>query len=108
MYRFNRETHATLGPAVVEHRLQALMFPPLNSDGTNFLEWIHDARTVLNAEDLAKALITPVASTSDDPNPAANIPAVCKWQTLLLLQRHLDHALRMQYIEVDDPADLWA
>ena len=108
MNRFNRETHATLAPAVVESRLQALMFPPLSSDGTNFLEWINDAKTVLSAEDLARTLITPVASTSDAPNPAANIPAVCKWQALLLLRRHLDPALRLQYLEVDDPAELWA
>lgn len=95
MHRFNRETHATLGPAVVESRLQALMFPPLSSDGNNFLEWINDAKTVLSAEDLAKTLITPVASTSDAPNTATNIPVVCKWQALLLLRRHLDPALRL-------------
>jgi hypothetical protein len=107
MYRFNRESHATLGPTVVESRLQALMFTPLSSDGNNFLEWINDAKTVLSAEDLAKTLITPVASTSDAPS-AASVPAVCKWQALLLLRRHLDPALRLQYLEVDDLADLWA
>lgn len=107
MYRHNREFHATV-PRVMESRLQALMFPPLNSDGSNFLEWINDTKTVLSAEDLARTLITPVESTSSAPNAADNIPAVCKWQALLLLRRHLDHALRLQYLEVDDPADLWA
>jgi hypothetical protein len=108
MYKLNRESHATLRPAVVESRFQALMFPPLSSNGTNFLEWINDAKTVLSAEDLARTLIIPVASTFDAPTTANNILAVCKWQALLLLRRHLDHALRLQYIKVDDRADLWA
>jgi len=84
------------------------MFPPLSVDGTNFLEWINDAKTQLSAENLARTLITPVASTSVPTNLADNIPEVCKWQALLLLRRHLDQALRLQYLEVDDPADLWA
>ena len=62
----------------MESRLQALLFPPLNSDGSNFLEWINDAKIVLSAENLARTLIKPVASTSTGPNPADNIHAVCK------------------------------
>jgi hypothetical protein len=107
MNRNSRQAHSTY-PTLMESRLQALMFPPLSVDGTNFLEWINDAKTVLSAENLARTLITPVASTSAPPNPADNIPEVCKWQALLLLRRHLDQALRLQYLEVDDPADLWA
>ena len=98
-----KQSHRTL-----RNELQALMFPPLSVDGTNFLEWINDAKTVLSAENLARTLITPVASTSATTNRADNIPEVCKWQALLLLRRHLDQALRLQYLEVDDPADLWA
>lgn len=105
MNTYNRESHSTY-PTVVESRLQALLFPPLNSDGSNFLEWIHDAKTVLSAEDLARTLQPPVASTSIDGE--VQIPAVCKWQALLLLRRHLDQTLRLQYLEIDDPADLWA
>jgi hypothetical protein len=92
----------------LESRMQSLLFNPLSADGTNFLEWINDAKTVLNAEGIARTLITPVASTSDAPNPTANLPDVCKWQALLLLRRHLDPDLRLQYLEIDDPADLWA
>jgi hypothetical protein len=62
------------------------MFPPLSVDVTNFLEWINDVKTVLSAENLARTLITPVASTSTvAANPADNILEVCKWQALLLL-----------------------
>ena len=92
----------------MESRLQALLFPPLNYDGSNFLEWMNDAKIVLSAEDLARTLIQPVASTTTCPNPTDNIPAVCKWQAVILLRRHLDQTLRLQYLEVNDPADLWA
>ena len=84
MHRHTRESNTTY-PTIAESRLQALMFPPLNSDGSNFLEWINDAKTVLSVENLAKTLITPVASTSIGPIAANNIPAVCKWQALLFL-----------------------
>ena len=81
-----------------ESRLQPLVFATLNSDGSNFLEWLNDAKTVLAAEDLAITLET---------DPEEEVPAVYKPQALLILRRHLDHALRLQYIQVDDPAKLW-
>ena len=77
MNRYNRQSRAT-PPPVMESRLQALLFPQLNSDGSNFLEWVNDAKSVLSAEDLARTLIKPVASISFGPDPAENIPAVCK------------------------------
>lgn len=52
MNKQNKESHSTY-LAVVESRLQTFMFPPRNSDGSNFLEWINDVRTVLSVEDLA-------------------------------------------------------
>ena len=91
MNRYNRQSQATPS-TVMESRLQALLFPPLNSDGSNFLEWVNDAKTVLSAEDLARTLVKPVASdsTSFGRNLAENIPAVCKWQVVVLLRQHLD------------------
>ena len=77
MSRHKRESHATL-PLALEPKIQALAFPPLNSDGSNFLQWVNNAKTILNAEDLARTLITPVASTSARPNTADNVPIVCK------------------------------
>ena len=101
---------------MVESRLLNLLFSPLHLDGSNFLEWINDARTVLCAEDLAKTLIHPQPAHSpnnstdeaDNVPLVSEVPAVSKWQALALLRRHMDQALRMQYLEVDDPADLWA
>ena len=37
MHRHKRESHSTY-PTIVESKLQALMFSPLNFDGSNFLE----------------------------------------------------------------------
>ena len=45
--------------------MHALMFAPISSDGSNFLEWVIDAKVLLSAEDLAKTLI-PLAPSNDD------------------------------------------
>jgi hypothetical protein len=82
-----------------ESRLQPLVFAALNSDESNFLEWLNDAKTFLSAEDLAITLET---------NPEEEITDVYKSQALLILRRHLDHALCLQYIQVNDPARLWS
>ena len=81
----------------IESRLQPLLFPTLNSDGSNFLEWVNNARIVLNAEDLANTLTTETAT---------DLPSVCKWEVLLILRRHLDHSLHLQYLHIDHLAHL--
>lgn len=43
-----------------------------------------------------------------DTGPDEEILAPYKWQTLLILRRHLVSSLRQQYIQVEDPAELWA
>ena len=84
--------------APLRSRLQALVLEPLNFDGSNFLEWLNDAKIILAAEELDISLET---------NPTEEIPDVYKSQALVILRRHLDHALRLQYIQVSDPARLW-
>ena len=79
----------------------------MHVDGSKFLYWIKNAKTILNAQDLAKAIVKPVASSSN-ADPTDNVSTICKWQALHLLQRHLDMDLQMQYLEVDDPTELWA
>ena len=108
MYKQTRESHAT-NTNMVESRLQTLIFPPLNTDGSNFLEWVIDPKTFLNAKDLAKTLkhSKPSTSTNDIDEAVPQIPVVSKWLALVLLCRHIDQAFRLQYLEIDDPADLW-
>ena len=88
---------------MVESRLQNLLFSPLHDDGSNFLEWINDARTVLCAEDLAKTFIhlppAPLRNTSadeaDEVPSVSKVHVVSKWQALALLRRHMDQTLRL-------------
>jgi hypothetical protein len=84
--------------ASVETRLQPLLFNPLTPDGSNFLEWVDDAKVVLAAEELDVYLQTDSIEELPDP---------LRWHTLLILRRHLDPALRQHYIQVNDPAELW-
>ena len=81
-------------------RIQAILFPALKGDGGNYLEWSVDTRAHLCAEELDDALKKPVAN-------APSLPESTKWKALLVLRRHLDSSLRRQYIQVEDPADLW-
>ena len=106
MNKTKRETHVTV-PLTTESKIQSLLFSPLQVDGSNFLYWLKHAKTILNSQDLAKAVIKPVASSSN-ADATDNVSTICKWQALHLIQRHLDMDLQMQYLEVDDPAELWA
>lgn len=68
-------TQASSSSAPSESRLQPLQFNALHSDGSKFLEWLNDAKTVLAAEDLA-------ATLEDDTT--GEIHDVYKSQALLL------------------------
>ena len=92
--RITMTTHKSPADA----RLQPLLFSPLTLEGTNFLDWVNDAQVVLAAEELDKYLM-PMHYEGPQPAPI--------WHTLLILRRHLDPALRHQYIQINDPAELW-
>jgi hypothetical protein len=85
-----------------EFKIQSLLFEPLTSTGTNFAEWTNDAIILLQFENIARAV-------SKDPIPETEppLPPTAKWHTLIILHRHLDHALRIQYLHINDRADLW-
>ena len=82
-----------------EARTPALMFDALVADGSNFLEWHNDICTYLCAEELDGALHQATAETMQ-----------VSWRNkaLLLIRRHMDSSLRQQYIQIQDPAELWA
>ena len=85
--------------------MQSLQFNPLHADGSNFLGWVNDAKIILCVGDLAKTLATQPSTSSD---PAQQIPAATRWQALHQLRRHLDQSLRLQYLQIEDPVELWA
>ena len=86
-------------PKARETRTQPLLFDPLEPDGSNYLGWNIDMKIYLCAEKLDITL---------EPQTEEEVPQTYKWQTLMLLRRHLDSSLRQQYIQVKDPAELWA
>jgi hypothetical protein len=74
------------------------MFSALNFDNSNFLEWLNDAKTIIVVEDLAATL---------EAEGVDKILPVYKSQTLLILRRHQDQTLQLQYIQVEDLVELW-
>lgn len=46
----------TVQPQYSTNMLQSLAFAPLNANGSNFLEWVNDAKAVLAADDLSTTL----------------------------------------------------
>ena len=78
-------------------KVQSLLFEALEADGSNYLGWSIDVKTLLMAEELGEAI-----------NPKAkDVPAVVQSKTLLILQRHIDYSLRNQYLLVEKPDELW-
>jgi hypothetical protein len=89
---------ATIKQPPPDARLQALQFTPLAADGSNFLEWENDAKIALGADEFLLYL---------DRVTTVGLPEVHKFQTLQILCRHINSSLRQQYIQVEDPVDLW-
>lgn len=91
----NTEVMSTQSTAVDFH-LHTLFSTSLNLDRSNFMEWLNDAKAVLSAEDLANTL---------NAKEVVDLSHACKWQALLIMRHHLDPSLRLQYIQVHDPAN---
>ena len=78
-----------------EIRTQSLFFDPLEPDGSNYLGW--------NVNMRAEELDATIALAHE-----GEIPTSHRWHMLLILRRHLYSSLQQQYIQVEDPAELWA
>lgn len=87
-------------PGDTQPRVQSLLFPPLQDDGANYLEWSVDVRSNLCAEELHGVL---KKRRAGEPP----IPAATRWKALNLIRRHLDHSLKCQYVQIENPTDLW-
>ena len=71
---------------------------PLNPNDSNYLEWVNNAKAILAADELQYTL---------EPEGEEEVAQVYKSQAMLVLRRHLDHSLKLQYIIVTDPHKLW-
>ena len=82
--------------------MQSLFFEPLNASGSNFSEWTNNVKVFLQAERIAQVI-------NKGPVPKEEqLPESTKWHTLMVFRRHMDHTLRIQYLHIEDPAELWA
>jgi hypothetical protein len=61
-------------------------------------EWSIDAKSYLCVEELDNTLKSPTLR---------NLPPTSKWKAFFILMRHLDIFLGQQYIQIDDPHNLW-
>lgn len=76
--------------------LSKLEFLALDISGKNYLSWILDAEVHLSAASLGKTIIEGNKESLEDRSKA-----------LIFLRRHLDEALKAQYLTVKDPYTLW-
>ena len=83
-------------------RLQPLQFPQLAADGNNYLLWARIAKAHIFADQLS-------GSISFDPDMVVSptLPSSISWKTLLLLRHHLVPSLQYQYLEIENPNELW-
>lgn len=82
--------------------MQSLLFESFNSNWSNFAEWTNDVKVFFQAENIAKTISKEEILVQEQLTPAT------KWHTLMILRRHLDHALQIRYLHTKDPAELWA
>ena len=78
-------------------KVQSLLFEALEVDGRNYLTWSIDVKTCLAAEELEAAI-----------NPKAkDVSRAVQSKALLILHRHIDYALRNQYLLIEKPDERW-
>jgi len=72
-----------------ETRTAPLIFDQLEPNGSNYTDWNFNIRTTLAADELDATL---------EVHPDEEIPSPYMWQAMLIMRRHMDPSLRMQYI----------
>ena len=95
---------ASTKPQEPQPWLQALMFPALEGNGSNYLEWTIDAKTHLTTKELDGAI-----KVLDQGTHLAveDLPASVHSKALQALCSHLGYSLRKECIQIEDPAELW-
>ena len=81
-----------------ESRTAPFLFDQLEPDGSNYTDWNFNIRATLCADE---------NDTTLELHPEDEIPPSFLWAALLLMRRHMDPSLRMQYIAEESPARLW-
>ncbi|XP_060178036.1 uncharacterized protein LOC132607972 [Lycium barbarum] len=76
--------------------LSKLEFVALDISGKNYLSWVLDAEIHLDAKGLGATITQDNTSSSQD-----------KAKTMIFLRHHLDKGLKVEYLTVKDPLELW-
>ncbi|XP_049394555.1 uncharacterized protein LOC125858801 [Solanum stenotomum] len=76
--------------------LSKLEFVALDISGKNYLSWVLDAEIHLTAKGLGDCII--------EGNKASNQDKV---KAMIFLRHHLDESLKVEYLTVKDPLELW-
>ncbi|XP_049391535.1 uncharacterized protein LOC125855933 [Solanum stenotomum] len=71
-------------------------FVALNISGKNYLSWVLDAKIHLTAKGLGDSIIKGNKASSQD-----------KEKAMIFLRYHLDEGLKVEYLTVKDPLELW-
>ncbi|KAK4733531.1 hypothetical protein R3W88_007792 [Solanum pinnatisectum] len=76
--------------------LSKLEFVALDISGKNYLSWVLDAEIHLTAKGLGDCIIEGNKASSQD-----------RAKAMIFLRHHLDESLRVEYLIVKDPLELW-
>ena len=95
-----------------------LEFAPLSLNGDNYMSWANDVLTNLKCEGLEKILSevydaeaeTAAAKTDAEKKAAEKNAAemsMKRAKSLKLMKQHLDEGLKLEYMNAQDPKNLW-
>ncbi|KAK4708188.1 hypothetical protein R3W88_029113 [Solanum pinnatisectum] len=76
--------------------LSKLEFVALDISGKNYLSWVLDAEIHLTTKGLGDCIIEGNKASSQD-----------KAKGMIFLRHHLDESLKVEYLTVKDPLELW-
>ncbi|XP_049389320.1 uncharacterized protein LOC125853635 [Solanum stenotomum] len=76
--------------------LSKLEFVALDISGKNYLSWVLDAEIHLTAKGIGDSIIEGNKASSQD-----------KKKVMIFLRHHLDESLKVEYLTVKDPIELW-
>ncbi|XP_060206363.1 uncharacterized protein LOC132634064 [Lycium barbarum] len=76
--------------------LSKLEFVALDISGKNYLSWVLDAEIHLDAKGLGATITQDNTTSSQD-----------KAKAMIFLRHHLDEGLKVEYLTVKDPLELW-
>ncbi|XP_004249829.2 uncharacterized protein [Solanum lycopersicum] len=76
--------------------LSKLEFVTLDISGKNYLSWVLDAEIHLTAKGLGDSIIEENTTSNQD-----------KAKSVIFLRHHLDESLKVEYLTVKEPLELW-